>query len=108
MKIENGIKVNTETNILLENNCPKNVDNIFNNVCPAVILANNLTPKETALAIYDTNSIRTNNGTNAKGVPEGTKKAKKCNLCLYRAKIVTPMKIVKLSPIDTIIDVATV
>ena len=40
---------------------------------PAAILANNLIPNENALAKYDTTSIRTNKGTNAKGVPEGTK-----------------------------------
>lgn len=51
MNIEKGIKVKKNTNMLLENSCPKNVDKIFNNVCPAVMLANNRTPNDTALAV---------------------------------------------------------
>ena len=70
-------------------------------------LANNRTPKEKALAIYEMNSINTNIGTNAKGVPAGTKNEKKCNLCLANPKIVTPIKIVTLRPNDTITDVPT-
>ena len=50
MKIEKGIKVTTAIIKLLENSLYKNVDKIFNKVCPAVRLANNRTPKETALA----------------------------------------------------------
>ena len=49
-KIVNGIIVKIATIILLENNLYKNVDNIFNSVCPAVRLANNRTPKDIALA----------------------------------------------------------
>jgi hypothetical protein len=50
-KIENGIKVNIAKTILLENIWYKNVERIFINVCPATKLANNLTPKLTALAM---------------------------------------------------------
>ena len=107
-KIKNGINVNTATIKLPENNLYRKVDKIFNSVCPATILLNNRTPKLAALAKYDTTSINTNKGTKAKGVPEGTKKEKKCNLCLNTANNVTPIKIVKLNPIDTIIDVAIV
>ena len=49
-KIVNGIKVKIATITLLENNLYKNVDNIFNRVCPAVRLANNRTPQEIPLA----------------------------------------------------------
>jgi len=49
MNIAKGIKVNTATIKLLENNLYRNVDRIFNRVCPAVRLANNRTPKDTAL-----------------------------------------------------------
>ena len=48
--IVNGIILRIAIIILLENNLYKNVDKIFNKVCPAVRLANNRTPKDTALA----------------------------------------------------------
>ena len=48
--IVNGIIVKIATIILLENNLYKNVDKIFNSVCPAVRLAKTRTPKDTALA----------------------------------------------------------
>jgi len=70
-------------------------------VWPATIFANNRTPNDTALAKYDTNSIKTNKGTNAKGVPAGTKKEKNLIPCIDKAKIVTPIKIVKLKPRET-------
>lgn len=108
MKIVKGIKVNIDNIPPLPNIWDKNVDNILIKVCPAVILANNRTPKETALAQYETNSIQTNKGTNANGVPSGTKNEKKANLCKDIAKIVTPMKRVKLAPIETIADVVIV
>ena len=100
-KIAKGIKVNTATIKLPENNLYKYVDKIFNRVWPATMLANNRTPNETALAKYDTTSIKTNNGTNAKGVPAGTKKEKNLIPCIDKANIVTPIKIVKLKPKDT-------
>ena len=107
-KIAKGIKVNKPIKILLVNNLYKNPDNIANKQCPAVILANNRTPKDTALAQYDTNSIQTNAGTKAKGVPSGTKNEKNVNLCKDKAKIVTPINKVKLAPIQTIAEVVTV
>ena len=86
----------------------KNVAKIFIKVWPATTLANNLIPNEKALAKYETNSIKTNKGTKANGVPEGTKNEKKCNLWIDKANIVTAIKIVKDKPIDTIIDVVIV
>ena len=58
------------------------------------MLANNRKPKEAARALYDIASIKTNNGTKASGVPLGTKKEKKCNLCMLKESIVTPIKII--------------
>jgi len=54
------------------------------------------------------NSIRTNKGTRPNGVPAGIKKEKKASLCLIVESIVTPIKIVKLIPNDTIIEVVIV
>jgi hypothetical protein len=42
------------------------------------MLANNRTPSETARAMYEISSIRTNIGTRTRGVPDGMKYAKKC------------------------------
>ena len=91
-----------------ENIWYKNVDRIFNKVCPATTLANSRIPNEKALAKYETNSIRTNKGTNTKGVPEGTKYEKNFNLWIDNPKIVTAIRIVKDNPIETIIDVVIV
>jgi len=46
----NGTNVNTATTIPLLNIWNRNVERIFISVCPAIKLANNRTPKETALA----------------------------------------------------------
>ena len=51
---------------------------------------------------------QTNKGINAKGVPEGMKYEKKCNLWILKPKIVTPVQIVKLKPIATIAEVVIV
>lgn len=107
MKIAKGTKVTKNTIIPLVNNLARRPERIFNKECPATKLANNRTPKEKALAIYEMNSIKTNIGTNAKGVPAGTKNEKKCNLCLAKPNNVTPIKIVTLRPKDTITDVPT-
>ncbi|KAI5967792.1 hypothetical protein KGF55_000086 (mitochondrion) [Candida pseudojiufengensis] len=40
--------------------------------------------------VYDKASINTNTGTNAKGVPLGTNKAKKPQPCKYNPKITLP------------------
>lgn len=100
-KIRKGIKVITATIKLPENNLYKYVDKILSNVWPATILANNRTPNDTDLAKYETNSIKTNKGTKANGVPTGIKKEKNLIPCIEKAKIVTPIKIVKLKPKDT-------
>ena len=107
-KIAKGIKVITAIIKLPENNLYKYVDKIFSKVWPATMLANNRTPKDTDRATYEINSIKTNKGTKAKGVPEGTKNEKKCNLWIDKPKIVTPINIVNDNPIETIIDVVIV
>jgi hypothetical protein len=70
-------------------------------VCPAVRFAKSRNPKEMALAKYDTNSIKTNKGTNGRGVPAGTKNEKNLILCFTNAKIVTPNQTVILKPRQT-------
>ena len=62
---------------------------------------NNRTPKLKARAKYEINSIKHSKGTNAKGVPAGTKKLKKWIPCRINPKIVTPKKMVTLNPIAT-------
>lgn len=42
--------------------------------------------------MYDTNSIGTNKGANAKCIPDGRKNPKKCNLWILRAIILIPIK----------------
>ena len=107
-KSANGNSVNTAIKIPWPNNLYKNPDKIANKLWPAVILANNRIPNENALAKYEINSIVTNNGTNANGVPVGTKYAAKCTLWIDKPRIVTPTNIVNDNPIETIIDVPNV
>lgn len=52
---------------------------MYNNICPAVILAANLNPNEICLAIYDINSIKTKSGNKLKEQPEGTNIEKNFN-----------------------------
>ena len=66
------------------------------------MLLNNRSPREADLAPKEINSIKTNKGTNAKGVPDGTKKEKNFILCSVKPIIATPKNIVKLKPKDTI------
>lgn len=106
MNRANGINVTKKRIKLLVNNLDSKPERIFSSAWPAVKLANSRTPKENALAIYEINSIRTNKGTKAKGVPPGTKKEKNLILWIYKPKIVTPIKIVRLSPRLTTADVA--
>jgi hypothetical protein len=80
------------------NNLNKKDDNIAIRVWPATRLANNRNPNDTDLARLDTNSISTNIGTKAPGVPAGRKKEKYVILCFTIANKVTPMKIVTLKP----------
>lgn len=107
-KIANGIRVNAATIIPDVNSLNKNVERIFSSVWPATMLANNRTPNETARAMYEISSISTNIGTNTRGVPDGMKYAKKCTPWIFSPNVVTPMKIITDSPIDTITDVVTV
>ena len=76
-----------------------------NKTWPLTRLANNRTPKLNALAIYEINSINTKKNTITVGVPAGTKKEKKCNLCVYRLRIVVPIHTVKLKPIANTMEV---
>ena len=69
MKIAKGIKVTKKTITPLANNLYKKDDRIATSECPAVRLANSRKPNDTERAKYETNSIKTNNGTNSKGVP---------------------------------------
>src|SRR5437879_5424245 len=70
---------------------------IFNSMCPANMLAANLSPKDTFLAKYEMNSIKTNRGTKPKGQPAGTNREKNFNPCTWNPKIVAPNTTVKLS-----------
>lgn len=76
IKIAKGIKVIKNTIKLVANNLYKKEDKIATRQWPAVKLANNRRPNDTARAKYETSSINTNNGTNANGVPAGTKNEK--------------------------------
>jgi hypothetical protein len=69
---------------------------IFNNICPESILAANLSPKETFLAKYETNSMKTSKGNKPKGQPAGTNKEKNFKPCFWNPKIVAPNTTVKL------------
>ena len=63
---------------------------------PLNILAPNLRPNETGLDKYEINSIKTNNGSNPKGQPEGTNNEKNFRECIWKPNIVAPITIVKL------------
>ena len=64
--------------------------------CPAATFAVNLKPKETARAEYEINSIKTNSGSNAKGVPAGTNNEKNSKPCFWNPRIVVPRTMLKL------------
>lgn len=98
MKIAKGINVMKKIITPLANNLYRKDERIATSVCPAVRLANNRRPNETDLAKYDTNSINTNSGTNAKGVPAGTKNEKNFNWCLTIAIMLTPKNTVTDNP----------
>ena len=70
---------------------------MFNNIWPDSILAANLSPKDTFLAKYEINSIKTKSGNNPKGQPAGTNKEKNFNPCFWNPNIVAPKTTVKLS-----------
>ena len=65
-------------------------------MCPLNMLAASLKPKDTFLDKYETNSIKTSRGNNAKGQPEGTNNEKNFNPCLWKPKNVAPKTTVKL------------
>lgn len=67
----------------------------LSNVCPAIKLANNRTPKLIGLNMYDINSIGTNNKAKPKEVFAGIKKDNMWNLCLWIQIILIPMNIEK-------------
>jgi hypothetical protein len=69
---------------------------IANRRCPETIFAASLKPKDTALDKYETNSIKTNNGSKPRGQPAGTKSEKNSNPCFWNPSIVAPKTIVKL------------
>jgi hypothetical protein len=53
----------------------------FNKICPLIMLANNRTDKLITVMKYETTSIITSKGINAKGVPAGKKNPKASILC---------------------------
>ena len=67
--------------------------NTFIIVCPAIILANNLTERLIGLLKYEIISMTTINGNKTIGTPLGTNSFKYPNLCLIKPIIVTPIKI---------------
>lgn len=93
----NGSKPNTKNIIPEFMILYVNPLSIFNNIWPDKILAANLSPKDTFLAKYDINSIKTNNGNNPKGQPAGTNKEKNFNPCSLNPNTVAPNTTVKLS-----------
>jgi len=69
---------------------------IFNNVCPAIIFANNRIDKLNKRATYETISIKTNKMAIAIGVPFGKKNPINLkNPLLYIAKILIMIKRIK-------------
>jgi len=61
------------------------------------MLAASLSPKDTFLAKYEMNSIRTNKGNKPNGQPAGTNKEKNFNPCSLNPNTVAPNTTVKLS-----------
>ena len=70
---------------------------MFNSIWPDNMLAANLSPKDTFLARYEINSIKTSKGNNPKGQPAGTNKEKNFNPCSLNPNTVAPNTTVKLS-----------
>lgn len=60
------------------------------------MFAASLSPRETFLAKYEMNSIKTSRGNKPKGHPAGTNKEKNFNQCSSRPKIVAANTTVKL------------
>lgn len=74
------------------NNDQEKLAKIFNNVCPAIILANNRIAKLNTQALYDIISTMINNGAIIVGAPDGRNNVKKFNLCIRNPVIVNPIK----------------
>lgn len=66
---------------------------------PEKILAPKRKPKDTCLAQYEINSIRTSKGSKPKGVPAGTNSEKNFNPWFRKPNIVLPKTTVKLKAI---------
>ena len=77
-------------------------------VCPAIILANNLTDKLTGLLKYEIISIIVINGSNNVGTPLGTKSFKYPKPCFIKPMTVTATKIKIANSKVTIIWLVTV
>lgn len=65
-------------------------------MCPEIMLAPSLSPKDRFLDRYDMNSIKTSKGSKPKGQPLGTKREKNFQPCILIPKIVAPKTNVKL------------
>ena len=70
---------------------------IFNNMWPDSILAANLKPRDTFLAKYEINSIKTSKGNKANGQPAGTNNEKNLDICITNPNTVAPITIQKLN-----------
>lgn len=68
---------------------------INNSICPANILANNLTEREIGLKKKESTSIKTNKGANQLGIPEGRKTLKKDKPKFFKANKTQARKKVK-------------
>ena len=95
--------INAKGKIPAKPNETTNPANTFNKVCPANILANNLTDKLIGLDKYEIISMGNNNGNIYHGKPGIIKNEKKCKRCLINPRIVTPIKTVKAKAKVTII-----
>ena len=60
------------------------------------MFAASLKPKDTALAKYEMNSIKTNKGSKPRGQPPGTNNEKNSNPCFLNPRIVAPSTTLKL------------
>jgi len=60
------------------------------------MFADNLSPSDTFLAMYEINSIITKTGSKPNGQPAGTNNEKKLNPCFSNPSIVAPITTLKL------------
>lgn len=73
----------------------ENPNNIFNNVCPDIILAKSLIDKLNTLDIKDINSIKTKPNDITKGTPFGNSSLKILSLWYLTPTIITAIKVIK-------------